>query len=367
MHSPERTQHERQGERRIGEILLAENKITPEQLQHAVEVKQDDSRGIGEILLAMNYISRQDLAQALAERNRVPYMELGEKDVEPGVLSLVDQKILRRHAVMPVRVDEGGKLEVAMSDPSNIPAIEDLRMISGYSISPVVALDAEIQQVQNKLFSIGEDVSDILQGSEQVEEEESGELEIGGESEDAPVVKLVSSVIQRAVGEGASDIHMEPRSGELSVRFRVDGVLREIMSVPQRMQRSVIVRLKIMGDLDIAEHRIPQDGRFTVKIKNQRVDFRVAALPASFGEKIVLRILDTSSVEANLKDLGFSPKVLEKYREIFSRPYGAVLVTGPTGSGKSTTLYATLKELHSPEKNIITVEDPVEFKISGLN
>ncbi|MCA1718024.1 MAG: Flp pilus assembly complex ATPase component TadA, partial [Actinobacteria bacterium] len=303
-------------QRDLGEVLVSEGKISPEQLKEALSAQREDPRTLGVLLLSMGYVSKADLAEALAKRLRLEYLEITERDVDRGAASLVDRRVLRKHGALPLRVEDG-RLVVAMSDPTNFYALEDLAVDAG--------------------------------------------------PEEKPIVKLVGAILQRAVGEGASDIHIEPRAKELTVRFRVDGVLREVMSVPSTLQGGVIARLKILGNLDIAERRVPQDGRFSVRSAGQKIDLRVASLPTVFGEKVVLRLLDTSSVEANLKKLGFGGKDLKRFEEIFRRPHGTILVTGPTGSGKSTTLYATLAELNSPEKNIITVEDPVEYRMQGIN
>lgn len=354
---------------RLGDILVSQGKLSPEQLEEALEIQRSDRREIGKILLSLGYVSNVDLARAIATKLRLDYLEITENDVDRAATSLVDQRVLRRHGVMPLRVADG-RLVVAMSDPTNIHALEDLMMISGYPVTPVVALEEEIRRVQNKLFAVGEEVTELLQeaAGESVFDDQ-GEVELGGDTaaDDAPIVRLVGSILQQAVGEGASDIHVEPRARELTVRFRVDGVLREIMSIPPKLQSGVIARLKILANLDIAERRIPQDGRFSVRLGGQKIDVRVASLPTVFGEKLVLRLLDTSNVEADLKQLGFAPEMFRAYEQIFRRPYGAILVTGPTGSGKSTTLYATLSELNSPERNIITVEDPVEFRMEGIS
>ncbi|MEJ7818765.1 MAG: ATPase, T2SS/T4P/T4SS family, partial [Rubrobacteraceae bacterium] len=358
----------RVGGGKIGDILVEQGKITDIQLEEALLMQQTDARELGQILISLGFISKVDLARALGVRLRLEYIELTETDVDKAVAALVDQKVLRKHGVIPLRL-ENGRLIVAMSDPTNIYAIEDLMMISGYPVTPVVALEQEIQQVQNKIYAMGEEVTEFLEeaGKEAISEN-FDEIDLGKASPDeAPIIRLVSSILQQAVGEGASDIHIEPRARELTVRMRVDGVLREVMAIPPKLQNGVIARLKIVANLDIAEKRVPQDGRFSVKLGGQKIDLRVASLPTVFGEKIVLRLLDTSNAEIALTALGFPVKVYEKYEQIFRRPYGAILVTGPTGSGKSTTLYATLNELNSPEKNIITVEDPVEFRMRGIN
>jgi type IV pilus assembly protein PilB len=356
------------GSGKTGEILLSEGKITAEQLQRALDIQRTDPREIGKILLSLGYVGEVDLARALATRLRLDYIELSETDVDRSVASLIEPRLLRKYGVVPIRVRDGRML-VAMSDPTNIHAIEDLMMISGHPVTPVVALEREIQRVLNKVFAIGEGVEELLQEAAGESVEDVAELELGTDvsADEAPIIRLVSSILQQAVGDGASDVHVEPRARELTVRFRVDGVLREVMSIPPKLQSGVIARLKILANLDIAERRVPQDGRFSVRLGGQKIDFRVAALPTVFGEKLVLRLLDTSSVEVDLAKLGFAPSMFTKYQEVFNRPYGTILVTGPTGSGKSTTLYATLGELNSPERNIITVEDPVEYRMPGVN
>ena len=357
------------GEDKLGETLLAQGKITRAQLDEALSVQRHDQRQLGQILLSAGYVSPADLARALAKRLRLEYVELTEKDVDRSVTTVVESKVLRKHNMLPLRL-ENGRLVVAMGDPTNFYAIEDLRMLSGYPITPVVAVGDEIQRVFNRVYALGGDVTRMLEDAAGEESDgDPGVVELGEHmnAENAPVIRLVGSILQRAVGEGASDIHFEPRADELTVRTRVDGVLRKIMSVPHKLQSGILARLKILADLDIAERRLPQDGRFSVRLGTQKLDLRAAILPTVFGEKVVLRLLDTSTVQANLRHLGFAPETLRRYEEIYTRPYGTVLVTGPTGSGKSTTLYATLEELNSPQKNIITVEDPVEYRMPGVN
>ena len=354
---------------KLGESLLALGKITRAQLDEALSVQRHDQRQLGQILLSAGYVSPADLAMALAERLRLEYVELTEQDVDGGVTTVVPSKVLRKHNMLPLRIEDG-RLVVAMSDPTNFYAIEDVRMLSGYPITPVVAVRDEIQRVFNRVYALGGDVTRLLEdAANDSSEAEPGVVELGEhmDAENAPVIRLVGSILQRAVGEGASDIHFEPRVDELTVRMRVDGVLRKIMGVPLKLQSGILARLKILADLDIAERRLPQDGRFSVRLGSQKLDLRAAILPTVFGEKMVLRLLDTSTVQANLGALGFSPETLRRYEEVYTRPYGTVLVTGPTGSGKSTTLYATLEELNSPQKNIITVEDPVEYRMPGIN
>jgi type IV pilus assembly protein PilB len=353
---------------RVADLLLADGKVTRGQLDEARRVQIQDHRDLSDILLSLGYIGKEDLAKAMARKLRLKYVEVAESSVDPQAAAMLDRRILRKHGVVPLRVEEG-HLVVATSSPSNFYMLEDLAMLSGYPITPVVALQEDIERVLNRVFTIKQEVAEIFEGDGAGPAEVEPEIELGVEArpDEAPIIRLVTALLQRAVTEGASDIHVEPRPGELMVRFRVDGVLREAMSVPPGLRAGMVSRLKIMADLDIAERRVPQDGRFSVKLRGRKIDLREATLPTVFGERVVLRLLDAESVEMDLSKLGFPPKVLERYEEVFRRPYGTILVAGPTGSGKSTTLYATLAELNSPETNIITVEDPVEFRLAGVN
>jgi type IV pilus assembly protein PilB len=350
------------------DILIAEGKLTEEQMQQALETQKNNPMELGKTLVSLDFISAADLAQAQAQRLNLGYVELTEADIDREAVDIFPERLLRRHNVLPMH-KENGRLVVAMSNPTDIYALDDLRMVSDCPIIPVVTTEENLQRVQTMVFSTGEQVADILAEAAEPGAEDLGEIELGAEAgtDEAPVVRLVNSILQRGVGEGASDIHLEPQARELTVRLRVDGVLREFMSVPTTLQAGVIARLKILANLDIAEHRIPQDGRFSVRLGGKKVDLRVATLPTIFGEEIVLRLLDTSSVRADLTDLGFATHDFERYREVFKRPYGTILVTGPTGSGKSTSLYATLNELNTPERKIITIEDPVEYRMRGIN
>jgi type IV pilus assembly protein PilB len=351
------------------DILIAEGKLTEEQIQQALEIQKGNPMELGKTLVSLGYISAVDLAKAQAQRLNLGYVELTESDVDRDVVELFPERLLRRHNALPIH-RENGQLVVAMSNPTDIYALDDLRMVCGCPVVPVVATEENLHRMQSMVFSIGEQVAEILEEAADPEAEDQSEIQIGAEAltDEAPVVRLVNSVLQRAVGEGASDIHLEPQAKELKVRLRVDGVLKDFMSVPPKLQASVLARLKILANLNIAEHRIPQDGRFSVRLGGKKkVDLRVATLPTIFGEEIVLRLLDTSSLRADLTDLGFATHDFERYKEVYERPYGTVLVTGPTGSGKSTTLYATLGALNSPQRKIITIEDPVEYRMRGIN
>ena len=352
----------------LGEILVSEGKISREQLEEALLVQREDTREIGRILLDLGYVGEADLARVLARRLSLKYVEFTHNDVDRRAVGLVDRRVLRRHGAMPLRV-ENDRLVVAMSDPSDLYAIEDLTILSGYPVTPAVAARSDIQRAFDRVFAVGQVAELLEEVAAEAPAEAHVEVELGVEAgpHEKPVIRLVSAILQQAVAEGASDIHIEPRVRALAVRFRVDGVLREVTSVPSKLQSGVVARLKVLANLDIAERRLPQDGHFSARLGSRQVDLRMATLPTVHGEKTVLRLLDTSSVQPDLPTLGFESRDLERYEEVFRRPYGTILVTGPTGSGKSTTLYATLGELNSPEKNIITVEDPVEYRMVGVN
>jgi len=321
---------------------------------------------LGQVLVSLGFISEEELAQAQARRLNLDYLELTETDVGPEAVSLVPEKLLRRHGALPL-YREDGRLIVAMTDPTDIYALDDLRMSCRCSVVPVVTTEANLQRVQTMVFSASDQVTEILEAATEEEAEDEGEIELGAETDayEAPVVRLVNSILQRAVAEEASDVHLEPQGQRLEVLLRVDGMLREFMSVTPNLRSGVVARLKILGDLGIAENRLPQDGPFSVRLGEKKVDIWVATLPTIFGEEMVLRLLDTSNLLTDLTQLGFAPQDLARYRGVFERPYGTILITGPTGSGKTTTLYATLNVLNSPERKIITIEDPVEYRMRG--
>ena len=349
--------------------LVEEGLVTREQLDEALALREGgDRREVPELLVALGHVREAEYARALAARLRLEYVDLAETEVDAGAATLVERGVLRRYGALPVKM-EGGRLLVAMQDPTNLYAIEDLAMLSGCPIRPVVATGEEIERASNRIFAEGREFANLVpQGDESGVRESGGAVELGVVSAgDGPVVRLVGSILERAVGDGASDVHLEPRAGKTRVRYRVDGVLRGLTDVPSSLHEGAVARIKVLADLDIAERRVPQDGRFSVKLGSRRAELRVATLPTVFGEKVVLRLLDTASVEVDLRRLGFEAGMLRGYQEVFRRPYGTVLVTGPTGCGKSTTLYATLGELDGEEKNIVTVEDPVEYRMPGVN
>ena len=351
---------------RLGDLLKEMGLVTDEQVASALGRQKETRKRLGQLLLEDGIVTQLDLTKALALKFGVSFLDLTATRFDGAATAYIDEKLARRYGAVPVRFLEDNTLLVAMVDPQNLPAQEDLAIITGFQIQPAIASEedvfgaiAKIYRERGEIGTSGSDVSGEL--------EDESIADIRDATEEAPIVKLVNSVIAQSVDDSASDIHFEPQAKELMVRFRIDGVLHEIMSIPRRMQNGVISRLKIMAELDIAERRVPQDGRIGLMVGGRPIDMRVATLPTVYGEKIVMRLLDKSNVMLDLEDLGFAEKALKRFQKSFSKPYGAILVTGPTGSGKSTTLYAALNILNSPEKNIITVEDPVEYRLTGIN
>jgi type IV pilus assembly protein PilB len=303
--------------------------------------------------------------RALAEQVGLEFVDLNEYQIEPSVTVLLPESLARRYRAIPIG-ERDGKLLVAMSDPANVYALDDIRAITNRDVQPLVATASDVEQAIQKFSGMGEEVEALAsEAASALESEEEADLEAA--VEDAPIVKLVQAILTQAVGSRASDVHIEPTEKDVRVRFRVDGVLHETMHSPKSIQGGLISRLKVMADLNIAERRVPQDGRIGLKISNKALDLRVATLPTVHGEKVVLRILDKSQALLQLSDLGFQEEAYKKYEQAFRKPYGAILVTGPTGSGKSTTLYATLNIVNGPDRNIITIEDPVEYRLNGVN
>ncbi|MDO8885643.1 ATPase, T2SS/T4P/T4SS family [Candidatus Oleimmundimicrobium sp.] len=348
---------------RIGDILVKNNVITSQQLTEALDAQKTSGKPLGETLVEIRATTEEEIAKALAKQKNLPVVSLDEYEINSHAVSLITERIARRHMALPIGYEEG-KLVLAMANPLDIHAIDDLRVMTGYEIKPVVCTSSEINSAINKFLARSSSVEEAVEaaeGREAIKEETAKDI-----ASDAPVVKLVNQIIGDAIGQGASDIHIEPQEKDFHVRFRVDGVLHEIMTVPKKVQASLISRFKIMSGMNIAEHRMPQDGRAAVSAGGKEVDLRVATLPTIYGENVTLRILDKSQACLELKDLGFSPDTLEEYKKAYSKAYGALLVTGPTGSGKSTTIYSTLNVINSPKKKIITVEDPVEYRLPGI-
>jgi len=352
---------------RLGDILKEMGLVTEQQVAVALEKQQETRKRLGQILVEDGVVTELDLARALGAKFGVSYVDLTQATPEAAAAGYIDERLARRYGVAPVRFLDDNTLLVAMVDPQNLVALQDLEIITGFTIRPAIASAEDIYGAIAKIYRDRAEIDEATLDHDEFKELEAEPEDIRDASDDAPIVKLVNSVIAQSVDDGASDIHFEPQAKELQVRFRIDGVLHEIMCVPRRMQPAVLSRLKIMAELDIAERRVPQDGRIGLVVGGKPIDMRVATLPTVYGEKVVMRLLDKSNVLLGLEDLGFAEKALKRFRKSFLKPYGAILVTGPTGSGKSTTLYAALNILNSTEKNVITVEDPVEYRLQGIN
>ncbi len=351
----------------IGEILVSKGLISREQLVSVLDKQKDTPKRLGEILVEDGILTQDQLNVALAERLGVDSIALDEFEIDHLAATMIPEKLARRYGAIPIKFLDENTLLVAMVDPTNVFAIDDLRMMTGYDIKPAISSAEDVFSQISKMHRMGDAVAEEVEDEAEFIGETSMEGDIRDVAAEAPIVKLVNGVISQGVDDGASDLHFEPQDKELVVRFRIDGVLHEVMSVPKRMQAGVLSRIKVMADIDIAERRIPQDGRIGLTVGGKPIDIRVATMPTVYGEKIVMRLLDKGSIMLNLSDLGFSDRALKRFENSFRKPYGAILVTGPTGSGKSTTLYATLNVINSREKNIITVEDPVEYRLAGIN
>ncbi len=350
--------------RHLGTMLLQEGLLSRADLDRATDIQVETGMPLGRILVEEGFVKETDLVRTLAGHIGLDFVSLDEVTIDPSATALVPEALARRYAAIPIGFDDGA-LIVAMADPANVLAIDDIRAITGMDVRPKVATRTEVEDAISRMAQFDDAVSDLgelLDDHAEVEDLSSMEASI----EEAPVVKLVNTIITRAINERASDIHIEPGEKNLRVRFRIDGVLHEAMSTPRTITNAMVSRLKIMADINIAERRIPQDGRISLKVQGKQIDLRVATLPSVYGEKVVLRILDRSSILLELSDLGFSEGNLARYESSYTKPYGAILVTGPTGSGKSTTLFATLNVLNRPEVNIITTEDPVEYRLAGI-
>lgn len=349
--------------KQLGELLLEDGLITEEQLDEAVEEQGRTGLSLGRVLISRGLITEANLIALMAKRIGMEFVDLTEYQIDPSVAGRIPESLAKRYKALPIAFEDD-KLVVAMSDPSNVNAIDDIRTLTGRQVKPVVATGTDILAAISRIQRLDRSLETSLQEATDEEEEEEGGIEL---VEEAPIVKLVNLLITQAVQDRASDIHVEPQERDLRVRYRIDGVLHEIMRPAKNVQSSIVSRLKIMGEMDIAERRVPQDGRVSLNVGGKAIDLRVASLPTVHGEKIVMRILDKSSVLLKLEDLGFLEQNFKRFEQAYTKPYGMILVTGPTGSGKSTTLYATLNILNKEDRNIITVEDPVEYRLPGVN
>jgi type IV pilus assembly protein PilB len=351
--------------KQLGDILLEGGLVTRDQLAEAFEEHQRLGRSLGRVLVDRGILSESQLVASLAQQIGLRFVDLSEFPVDGSAVARVPEPVCRRHTALPIAYEEG-RLLVAMADPANVFAIDDIRSLTGLEVKPLVATRADVIQAINRYHRADADMDDLTANID-VGDDNDDLASVKEVVEDAPIVKFVNLLITQAIQDRASDIHIEPAERELRVRFRIDGVLHEVMRSPKSIQSGVISRLKIMADLNIAEKRLPQDGRLSVNANGKKIDLRVATLPTVWGEKVVMRVLDNSTAMLKLTDLGFSDGNYDRFSLSFTKPYGMILVTGPTGSGKSTTLYATLNIVSTPEKNVITVEDPVEYRIPLIN
>jgi type IV pilus assembly protein PilB len=366
---------------RLGEILLKESLITQEQLQKALEFQRSNGGKLGSCLTKMGFITDDDITGVLSRQYGVPSINLKFYEIDPNVIKLIPQDTALRYQVIPLsRV--GSVLTIAMTDPTNVFAMDDIKFMTGFNVEPVVASESAIGEAITRFYGgsdadseeLSKMMKDLVEDEELELAAEEAELDAASlekAAEEAPIIKLVNLILTDSVKRGASDIHVEPYETEMRVRFRVDGMLQTVMSPPLRLKDAMTSRIKIMAKLDIAEKRLPQDGRIMIKYradgKKKELDFRVSSVPTLYGEKIVLRLLDKENLRLDMTKLGFEPESLKKFERQILKPYGMVLVTGPTGSGKTNTLYSSVSRLNTVDTNIMTAEDPVEFQLGGIN
>jgi len=360
---------------RLGEILVKNNLLTREQLGRALEEQKLNGNQVrlGTILIKQNLITELELTSFLSRQYGVPAVNLSEYEIDPSVIKLIAQDVVQKYQLIPVN-RAGATLIIAVSDPSNLFAIEDIKFMTGFNIEMVVASDRDIKTAIDKYYDQSASLADVMSDLDVDDMEIVGdidEVDVGSlqkATEDAPVVKMVNAILQDAIRKKASDIHIEPYEKMFRVRFRIDGILYEIMKPPLKLKNAITSRIKIMAELDIAERRLPQDGRIKIKLGGGKdMDFRVSVLPTLFGEKICMRLLDKGNLQTDLTKLGYEPDALKHFQHEIHKPFGMVLVTGPTGSGKTVSLYSALAELNKISENICTAEDPVEFNFAGIN
>jgi type IV pilus assembly protein PilB len=350
----------------LGALLIARGLLGQEALDAALEEQGRTHRSLGRILIDQGLVSEDNLVSTLASQLGLDYVDVSDYAVDPSATLLITDALARRYQALPIGWQDG-RLVVAMADPSNVFAVDDIRTLTGAEVRTVVATRASIVAAIDKYHRVDGDAQSISAEASRDFEGDDDLASVREVVEDAPIVKLVNLLITQAVQDRASDIHIEPGEHDVRVRYRIDGVLHEVMRSPKNIQSGIISRLKIMADINIAEKRVPQDGRVTATVGGRAVDLRVATLPTVYGEKVVMRILDKSTALLRLDDLGFLESNLARFEVAYRKPYGTILVTGPTGSGKSTTLYATLNIVNDEARNIITVEDPVEYRLAGVN
>ena len=366
---------------RIGEILIETGRLTSEQVAEALATQQSKGGRLGEHLISLGHLQETELMQALSTHFGVPALELNEIDIDSAVIQVVPAELARKYTILPIS-KAAARLTLAMVDPSNVFALDDVKSMTGYTVEPVLATEDSLLTAIDRFYGsshavelkrVMDDINDeAFADLEVLDDDEDVDLEeLEEQSSDAPVVRLVNMILMDAVKRGASDIHVEPYEKEYRVRYRVDGILYQVMNPPLKLKEAITSRLKIMAKLDIAEKRLPQDGRIKIKTKiedkTKDLDLRVSVLPTLFGEKIVMRLLDKDNLMLDMTKLGFESESLRRFENAIAQPYGMVLVTGPTGSGKTNTLYSALSSLNTREVNILTAEDPVEYNLQGIN
>src|SRR2546425_11697952 len=388
---------------RIGELLLKEKRITPDQLQQALTHQKANGGKLGYNLVKMGFVKDEEITALLSKQYGVPSINLAQFEIDLAVIKLIPAETAQKYQIVPLS-RAGATLTIAMTDPTNVFAMDDIKFMTGYNVEPVVASETAVVEAIQRYYpaaakavaskgggaggggggSTGESALDVAtRGLEEMQTLDAGDVEVhedleeiyanalAKQGEEAPVVRLVNVVLMSAIQKGASDIHIEPYEKELRVRYRIDGILYNIMNPPMKFRDAIVSRVKIMSKLDIAEKRLPQDGRIKIRFNEsgvpKEIDFRVSILPTLFGEKIVMRLLDKDKLMLDMTKLGFEPESLKKFEEAILRPWGMVLVTGPTGSGKTNTLYSSISKINTPETNIMTAEDPVEFNLAGVN
>ncbi len=355
--------------KQLGDILLEEGLVTEGQLMAALDEQATRGDSLGRVLVEIGMLTEAQLVQALARQVGMDFVDLVDYPVDRGAVSTLPGAVCRRYTVLPVAFGEDGSILLAMANPGNVLALDDARAVSGRQVRPVVATHDDLLTAIDRYCRADEEIDELASAFEESQAVPEMDLSKVGEyvEDDAPIVRFVNILVTQAIQDRASDIHIEPSEKDLRVRYRIDGVLHEVQRAPKQIQSGIISRLKIMSEIDIAERRKPQDGRMSVVHNNRKIDLRVATLPTVWGEKVVMRILDNSTASLDLRDLSFLEDNYDVYKESYTKPYGMILVTGPTGSGKSTTLYATLNAVSRPEINVITVEDPVEYRLAGIN
>ncbi|MGH9295803.1 MAG: GspE/PulE family protein, partial [Acidimicrobiales bacterium] len=354
----------------LSETLVELGQVTAEEMQAALREAAATGRPLADILTELGLISDEDLMRATAAEMGLEFADLNEHTMDPTATALIPEALARRHQILAIGF-RGEAPVIALANPSDVFALDDLRTLLGRDIVTVVSSPRQVADYISRNYTHDKETADAARTAvqqKQTIDAAPGELtDLNAAVEDAPIVRYVNLILRQALQERASDVHVEPTADDLRIRFRIDGVLHEVTRSPKAIHGGVTTRLKVMANLDIAEHRLPQDGRISLNAGKREIDLRVASLPTVNGEKVVMRILDKSNAMLDLGELGFLPEVEKRYQTAYRKPYGTILVTGPTGSGKSTTLYATLNALNSPERNLITVEDPVEYQLPGVN